>query len=50
MMNAEFREWDFLKMEYFLRSKEDFYQYFYEDNRKLQQKVNDLLSQIHVKS
>lgn len=30
MMNAEFREWDFLKMEYFLRSKEDFYQYFYD--------------------
>ena len=29
-MNAVFREWDFLKMEYFLRSKEDFYQYFYD--------------------
>ena len=28
MMNAEFREWDFLKMEYFLRSKEDFYQHW----------------------
>ena len=29
MMNAEFREWDFLKMEYFLQSKEDFYSFFY---------------------
>lgn len=30
MMNAEFREWDFFKMEYFLQSKEDFYKYFYD--------------------
>lgn len=29
MMNAEFREWDFLKMEYFLQSREDFYSFFY---------------------
>lgn len=28
MMNAEFREWDFLIMEYFLQSKEDFYSFF----------------------
>lgn len=30
MMNAEFREWEFLKMEYFIQSKEDFYKYFYD--------------------
>ena len=29
MMNAEFREWDFLKMEDCLQSKEGFYDYFY---------------------
>lgn len=27
-MNAGFREWDFLMMEHFLQSKEDFYRYF----------------------
>lgn len=27
-MNAEFREWDFFKMKYYLEAKEDFYRYF----------------------